>query len=375
MKSKNVLVKGMLLLLSVSFMSHAETAVYVSNSDSGKISHYSLDEKEGSLKFVDEIDAGKKAMPTVVSPDKKHLYVAVRQKPYSIVSWNIDPKTGALTDKTVNPINTSYAYISTDKTGKYLLGASYDKDVVESYAIDGLKLSEEPIDVYHTGPHAHSVIVDKTNKSLYVGNLGVDRVLQLNLSSDGKITPIGSGFVETAKDNGPRHSVISPDNHFVYNIGEMGGIVTQYERKPDGSLVKVSETASPVAEKYKLEHGKERPAGYSDPTPRIWASDLKITPNGKWLYVAERTSNTVSGYKVNKSNGKLTLIGVWETEKQPRGIAIDPTGKFLITTGEKSGFISSYKIGKDGKLKAVSRVPSSKDDSVNDANWISIVKF
>lgn len=375
MKSKNMLIKSVLLLLPLSFASHAQTSVYVSNSDSGHISHYTLNEKSGSLSLVDEIDAGKKAMPTVVSPDKKHLYVAVRQKPYSVVSWDVDAKTGSVSNKTVNLIDTSYAYIALDKSGKYLLGASYDKDVVESYAVNGLKLSEKPVDVYHTGPHAHSVIMDNTNKSLYVGNLGTDKVLLLNLSKDGKISPIGNGFAETAKDNGPRHSVISPDNRFVYNIGEMGGIVTQFERKADGSLVKVSEFASPVAESYKLEHGKERPAGYSDPTPRIWASDLKITPNGKWLYVAERTSSTVAGYKVDKATGKLTLINVWKTEKQPRGIAIDPEGKFLITTGEKSGYISSYAIGKDGWLKEASRVPAGKDTAVNDANWISIVKF
>lgn len=375
MKSKNMLIKSALLLLPLSFASHAQTSVYVSNSDSGHISHYSLNEKSGALSLVDEIDAGKKAMPTVISSDKKHLYAAVRQKPYSIVSWDIDAKTGSVSNKTVNPIDTSYAYIALDKSGQYLLGASYDKDVVESYAVNGLKLSERPVDVYHTGPHAHSVIVDNTNKSLYVGNLGTDKVLQLNLSKEGKISPIGNGFAETAKDNGPRHSVISPDNRFVYNIGEMGGIITQFERKADGSLVKVSEVASPVAESYKLEHGKERPAGYSDPTPRIWASDLKITPNGKWLYVAERTSSTVAGYKVDKATGKLTLINVWKTEKQPRGIAIDSEGKFLITTGEKSGYISSYAIGKDGWLKEASRVPAGKDTAVNDANWISIVKF
>lgn len=375
MKSKNMLVKSILLMLPMSFMSHAGTFVYVSNSDSGKISHYSLNEKTGKMQFVNEIEAGQKAMPTAISPDKKYLYSAIRKQPYNITAWKIDPQTGDLTDKTVNPIETSYAYISTDKTGKYLLGASYDKDVVESYSIDGTKLSDKPVDIYHTGPHAHSVIVDKTNKSLYVGNLGADHVLQLELDKDGKMTNIGSGYVETAKDNGPRHSVISPDNRFVYNIGEMGGVVTQYERKDDGSLVKVSETLSPVSEKYKLEHGKERPSGYNDPTPRIWASDLKITPNGKWLYVAERTSNTVSGYKVDKKDGKLTLIGVWETEKQPRGIAVDPEGKFLITTGEKSGYVSTYKISKEGILSKADRVKAGSDDTVNDANWISVVKF
>lgn len=374
MSLKSIFLKSV-LLLSVSFASHAGTFVYVSNSDTGNVSHYSLDEKSGKLHFVNEVEAGLKGMPTAISPDKKYFYSAIRKQPYSIVSWKIEEKTGNLTEKTVNPINTAYAYITLDKTGKYLLGASYDKNVVESYSLDGLSLSKEPIDVYHTGPHAHSVVVDNTNSSIYVGNLGVDRVLQLKLSADGKMSNIGSGYVETAKDNGPRHSVISPDNRFVYNIGEMGGIVTQYLRHADGSLEKVSETESSVQKAYSLAHGKERPPEYNDPTRRVWASDLKLTANGKWLYVAERTSSTISGYKVDKKSGKLTLIGIWATEKQPRGIGIDPEGKFVIGTGEKSGYVTVYKIGHDGQLTKVDRVASGATDAVSDANWVSVVSY
>lgn len=375
MNWKNRIVTAMMIALPMSFAANAKTFVYVSNADSGKISHYELNEKSGSLAFVNEIESGAKAMPTVISSDKKYLYSATRKAPYSIVAWKIDPETGDLTEKTLNSINTSYAFITLDKTGKYLLGASYDKDVVESYSVNGLHLSKDPVDTYHTGPHAHSVIVDKTNKSLYVGNLGVDRVLQLTLSADGKMSPIDSGFVETVKGNGPRHSVISPDNKFVYNIGEMGGIITQYERHEDGSLSKVAETPSAVQDKYKLKEGKERPAGYSDPTPRVWASDIKMTQNGHFLYVSERTSNTVSGYKVDKKSGKLSLIGIYETEKQPRGIAIDPKGKWLIATGEKSGYVSVYAIEKAGMLKQVSRVATGETDKVDDANWVSVVKY
>lgn len=375
-KSKVLLGSFCALALSMSFTTQAKTFVYVSNSDSGKLSHYKLSEKDGKLKFMDEIEAGAKVMPTAVSPDKEYLYAATRKSPFGLVSWKIDPKTGNLTDKQVSPIEHSYAYIATDNDGKYLLGASYGQDVVVSYAIKDGILSEKPVSVYKTGPHAHSVIVDKTNKNLYVGNLGADKVLQLSLSDKGEITALGDGGVATAKNDGPRHSVISPDNRFVYNIGEMGGIITQYQRDDEGNLTKISETPSAVAKKYKLEEGKERPDGYSDPTPRIWASDIKITPDGRFIFVSERTSSTVAGYKVDKKTGKLTLTGIREVEKQPRGIAVSPSGKWLIVTGEKSNQISAYKIdGKSGMLSFASRVPASNEKTAQDANWVSVVSF
>ncbi len=358
------------IALAASFASDAKTFVYVSNAGSGKISHYQLNEKTGKMIFLDEITAGGKVMPTAISPDHKYFYAATRSKPYSIVSWKIDPVNGDLTDKKVNPIDYSYAYIATDHTGQYLFGASYGQNVVVSYRLDNGQLTKT-ITVYPTGPHAHSVIVDKTNKSLYVGNLGADKVLQLSLAKDGTLSPIGSGAVGTVEGDGPRHSVISPDNRFVYNIGEMGGIISQFSRAPDGSLTRVADVTSAVAGKYKLAHGKERPDDYSDPTPRIWASDIKITPNGDYIYVSERTTSTLSGYKVNKSTGKLSLIGVWKTETQPRGIAVSPDGHWLIASGEKSNFVSVYRIiNQTGQLTFNQRIKASNDNSPQDACWI-----
>ena len=111
-------------------------------------------------------------------------------------------------------------------------------------------------------------------------------------------------------------------------------------------------------------------------TPRdvandIWASDLHLTPNGKFLYTAERTSSTLGGFKVDGATGKLTFIGSRPTEKQPRGFAIDPSGKFIVVSGEKSDTISSYAIdGESGALKEIGKYPTGKG-----ANWVEIVAF
>ena len=124
-----------------------------------------------------------------------------------------------------------------------------------------------------------------------------------------------------------------------------------------------------MATEYKLQHGRERPAGYSDTTPRIWSADIDLTPNGHFLYVTERTSSTVSGYRVDQHSGKLTLIGSWPVEKQPRSIAITPDGKWLIASGEKSAVTGSYTIdAQSGSLKRVSEAPAGKD-----ANWVTVL--
>lgn len=350
----------------------AQTFVYVSEASDGNIARYRLNEKTGALTLLGQTSAGGKVMPMALSADHHRLYAAIRSQPLRLMSWTIDAHNGDLLQACETPAAASYPYISTDRQGRFLLGSSYDGDVVHVYRLgaDG-KVIAPPVAAYKTGHAAHSVISDATGRSVYVGNLGTDRVLQLNLTPDGSLTPIGSGFVDTEAGNGARHSVMSPDNRYLYNIGEMGGIITQFQRQPNGALKKIAEWPNAVATQYHLQHGRERLADYSDPTPRIWSADIRITPNGRFLYVTERTSSTVTGYRVNKEDGKLTLIGSWPVEKQPRGIAISPDGRWLIASGEKSAVTGSYAINqRSGVLKRVGSAPAG-----GDANWVTVVSF
>jgi 6-phosphogluconolactonase len=103
----------------------------------------------------------------------------------------------------------------------------------------------------------------------------------------------------------------------------------------------------------------------------IWASDLHLTPNGRFLYAAERTSSTLGAFRVDAASGKLTYLGSTPTEKQPRGFNIDPAGRFVVVSGEQSDTISSYAIDAEtGALKPIGRYPTGKG-----ANWVEIVAF
>ncbi|MGK3144347.1 lactonase family protein [Pantoea sp. C2G6] len=349
----------------------ATTFVYVSNAESGTVSRYLLNDTSGNLQWRGDTAAGKKIMPLAASPDGRHLYGALRSPPYAIISWRVTRPSGDLQKQAVTPVAASFPWITTDNSGRYLLAASYDSDMVTSNQIDakGVVTSQVTGEV-KTGPHAHSVITDVSNHSLYVGNLGADRVLQYAFADDGAITPLGTGFVQGEKNSGARHSVIAPDNRFLYNLAEMSGTITQFRRAADGTLTALKSWPNAVAKKYNLQHGVQRPAGYSDPTPRIWAADIKITPDGRFLYVTERTSSTVSGYRVDKASGELTLIGSWPVEKQPRSIAIAAQGKWLIVSGEKSAVIGSYAIDPaSGELKRVAEAPAGKG-----ANWVTLIQ-
>src|SRR5262249_2455224 len=108
-----------------------------------------------------------------------------------------------------------------------------------------------------------------------------------------------------------------------------------------------------------------------DTSNDIWASDLHLTPSGKFLYAAERTGSTINALAVDGASGKLTYLSSTPTEKQPRGFAIDPSGRFVVVSGEKSDMLATYAIdASTGALRPIGRYPTGKG-----SNWVEIVSF
>jgi 6-phosphogluconolactonase len=144
-----------------------------------------------------------------------------------------------------------------------------------------------------------------------------------------------------------------------------------------GLLTEVS-TASGLPPDTKLGPGAPRGAvgAPGGPPPRntdndVWAADIHMTPNGKFMYVSERTSNSIGALAVDGASGKLTYLASTPTERQPRGFAIDPKGRYMVVTGEKSETVSVYSIDPaSGALKFLNRYPTGKG-----SNWVEIVSF
>ena len=122
------------LLMTLAGAAQAATFVYVSNAEDGDIGAYTL-LPDGSLVPGARVAAGKPVMPMSVSPDRRFLYAAVRSKPFAVITYAIDRKTGALTKRSDAALAESFPYITVDKTGTVLLGASYGGHLVSVNAI------------------------------------------------------------------------------------------------------------------------------------------------------------------------------------------------------------------------------------------------
>jgi len=382
---KNIvkLIKGTTIVALTALGGHvpalAGTFVYVSNAEDGDIGVYSV-QADGSLKAGERTKAAKVVMPMAVSPDKRFLYAAARSKPYSVFVYAIDRNTGALKSLSQSPLAESFPYISLDKTGRYLFGASYSANLISVNAVklDG-SVAPEPLQVIPVGRNAHSIRIDAGNKFVFVPTLGSNEVFQFTFDAKtGRLASNTPAVFLMKPGMGPRHVIMSNDNKFVYVLGELTGTVTTFSLDAKTGLLTEVSSISGLPPDSKLVPGEPRgPVGApGGPPPRntdndIWASDLHLTPNGKFLYVAERTGSTLTTFSVDGASGKLAYLASTITEKQPRGFAVDPKGRFLVVSGEKSDTISAYKIDEaSGGLTLIGKYPTGKD-----ANWVEIVSF
>ena len=319
-------------------------------------------------------------MPMTVSPDRKFLYAATRSKPFSVYTYSIDAASGALKQVAASPLAESFPYISLDKTGRYLFGASYGAHLISVNRVDANgRVSNDPLQVIPVGRNAHSIRVDESNKFVYVPTLGSDSMFQFTFdAASGHLASNTPAIVLLKPLTGPRHFITASDNRFLYALNELQGTVTTYALDAKTGLLTEKDSVSGVPRDAKLTPGAPRGAvgAPGGPPPRdtsndIWSADIHMTPNGKFLYMTERTSSTLGAFSVDGATGKLTYLGSTPTEKQPRGFAIDAKGQFLVASGEKSETISVYAIdGANGALKPVGKYPTGKG-----ANWVEIVSF
>lgn len=346
------------------------TYVYVSNAEDGDIGLYAL-RPDGSLQPGERFKAAPMVMPLSVSPDKRFLVAAARSKPFTAHTYRIDRATGALKPVGSGRLAESFPYITFDRTGRWLLGASYGAHLVSVNPVKPDGTAGEPLQVIPTARNAHAIITDHTNRFVFVPHLGTDQVFQFAFDErSGRLSANTPPVLQLKAGTGPRHLVASPDNRFVYLLNELTATVTTLALNSKTGLLNETANASALPPESMLRPGMPRPQQGRDVSNDIWASDIHVTPNGRFLYAAERTSSSIGAFRVDPASGALTYLGSTSTEKQPRGFRIDPTGRFMVVSGEKSDTISSYAIESSGFLLHIGKYPTGRG-----SNWVEIVSF
>ncbi|WP_028212526.1 lactonase family protein [Paraburkholderia mimosarum] len=352
--------------------------VYVANSKDGDISVFHLDARSGALTAHARVAAQDNVMPMALSPDRPLIYAATRGADKRVNEYAIDAQTGALAPRANAPIASSLAYLCAEPRGRFLLGASYGEHRVSLYRLADVESGKgEPLQVIGDIEHAHAVIVSADGRFAYASSLGSDRVFCFALEDEGRLTEIGT--VDLGAGFGPRHLRFSPNGDVLYVLSEFRATVASFSRDAASGQLAALHVSPRAADFAHLNDGFARPSPTDpvQPDPAVlaklvWAADIHVSPDGRFVYVSERTTSRLLTLRVVQNGaqvGALECVATTPTETQPRGFRIDPTGRFLVACGEKSQHVSVYAIdAASGALTPVSRAEGG-----HGANWVEIV--
>jgi 6-phosphogluconolactonase len=366
-------------------VANAETFAYVGNAASDDISVFRLDAATGEMIPVQTaafvgVEKPGSSTPLAISPNHRVLIAGVRSQPYAAISYAIDAKTGKLKHIGNGPLADSMANIAFDRTGRFLFSASYGGNKIALNPVDADGVVGATAEVIPTGLNAHALLPSPDNRFVFATNLGSDQVLAFKFDANsGALTPDEAATIKTPAKSGPRHFIFHPNGKFIYLLHELNADLAVYSYDADnGSWHEVQRTtALPIEAEGKLFPGKPfagkpfagKPFAGKPFAGKPWAADLHITPNGQFLYASERTSSTLTAYKVDAVTGKLTTTDSVPTETQPRGFNIDPSGRYLAAVGELSDGMTVYTIDQaTGELTKARSYPVGKQP-----NWVEFV--
>jgi 6-phosphogluconolactonase len=339
---------------------NSRTCVYVVASDSGEVFSLELDPQSGALTPLQTVpirggEAQGGGCPAAVSPDKRFFYVALRTAPFAVLSFAIDPGNGNLTLLGEAPLGDHMAYIATDNTGRWLLGASFPGDYLNVSPIGSDGVVQAPQPIIPTPPRTHCALTDPSNRYLFVSCRDGNVVLQNRFdATTGAVTPGPAPSVSVRPGAGPRHFRFHPSRPFVYLLNEIDASIYAFAFDEAQGTLKELQTVSALP---------------PDFTGNPSAADLHLTPDGGLLYASLRASSTLASFRVDAATGMLTPLEIIPTVGRPRGFNINPSGRYMLVAGQTSNSVASYAIDpKTGGLSQIGEYPMGKGP-----NWVEII--
>ncbi len=282
-----------------------------------------------------------------ISKNKKFVFSVNENGASSAVSsFKFDRKSGKL--KFIDKISSDEAdpcFIVTN--GDKVLTANYSGGSVSVFSVasNGSFAAQKQV-IKHKGKsvhpkrqlsaHAHQITAMPNNKYV-VTDLGEDKIYVYSTNIENPFELVQKTVFDTKPGTGPRHLTFSKNRKYAYLLNEFDGKITTFSYHDDRfSEIQVVATAA------------------NDFKGKIDGADIRLSPDGKFLYATNRGDlNTISLFSTAK-NGRLNFIETISTlGKGPRNFAIDPSGNFLLVAHQYTNDVVVFNRNKkNGKLTA-----------------------
>ena len=313
-------------------------------------------EAKGIYRAIIDLESGKLGSAELAAEISNPGFLCINRAGDRIYSLgNVEDTDGNVAVYTVAADRRTLALLGTANTGcgkpthislsndeKTLLLAHYGGGAIAALPIDPAGRILPPTSkIQHSGasvnrlrqdgPHPHWIGPTPKNHFVVVPDLGTDEVVVYRFDADKhELSRHGAGKVPPG--SGPRHLKFHPNGKWAYVLNELGLTVTAFAYDAQRGALDRFQTvvALPDSERKDI---------------TTLGSEIRIHPNGHFVYAAIRGHDVIVVFEVDHESGKLTLVerepvrGSW-----PRNFAIDPSGKWLLAAGAESSTVAVFRI-------------------------------
>jgi 6-phosphogluconolactonase (cycloisomerase 2 family) len=252
---------------------------------------------------------------------------------------------GKLSIVGVSDLQDSTGYTSFDRTGGYFLTSSYHDGHLDVYQVKPDGVVGERVSHHEVAEkYAHSVLTTPDNRFLYVPCVKeFNAIYQYAFDGQtGEVSPLEPFDAKPPHMSGPRHIAYHPELPFVYFSNEQQLGVSAYRVEANGQLVA-------------LQHAITIPrrSPYTAGVRGMHASDIAVTGNGKFLFLALRDfvgdEDSVFMFSVAE-DGRLSLVSRKRVGDIPWCLRVSPSDSHLLVSESRDKTLAVIPIQQDGSL-------------------------
>lgn len=320
-----------------------------------------------------------------------------------IYLMELDVRSGELGAPRLAAASSSPSFLAIHPNREFLYAVNEDmpgsrQGAVSAFAIDQTRGTLTPLNHQPSaGSGPCHLVVDRQGRNVLVANYGSGTGGCLPIDRDGRLRPASSTYqhrgrvADPKRQGGPHaHSInldaanryafvadLGLDQIRIYDFDPSAGSLTPHQPpfarvtprsgprhfafSPDGRFAyvinEISKTVTAFA--YDADNGLLREIQTistvpADAPPDGSTAEVQVHPSGKFLYGSNRGHDSIAIFSIDQATGKLTAVGHESTRgKTPRNFAIDPTGSLLLAENQDSNTVVVFRINpQDGTLKA-----------------------
>jgi 6-phosphogluconolactonase len=341
------LVLSIVALLLMNFLTLGEAAaevtrVYIGTFADG-IYTFSLDTETGETGAVKLAASTKGPGFLALHPSRALIYAAGQNDEGSaVLAFARDTGTGMLTlINSASSEGRGACHVDVSPQGSHVAVANYSAGTmavlpiradggVETASATDAYTGSGPNEARQKAPHAHAADFGPEGKTLYVTDLGTDRIHSYAYDSNaGTVAPMDPPAAMLAPGAGPRHFTIHADPRWAYVVNELDSTVTAFSRDETGRLESIQTIGTLPAD---IEEANT-------------TAEIVVHPTGKFLYASNRGHDSIACFAIDVETGKLTAMGHTSTGgERPRNFNVDPSGRFLLAANQDTNNVVIFRI-------------------------------